>query len=91
MYAELFDGTRLEFPDGTDPSVISATAKKVTQSLSAGQPSTQSHTGAVADELGRYDAAKQPTQTTQLPPAVDAGFSAKDTAIALAALDDRRT
>jgi DNA-binding transcriptional MerR regulator len=33
MYAELFDGTRLEFPDGTDPSVISATAKKVTLSL----------------------------------------------------------
>ena len=30
MYAELFDGTRLEFPDGTDPSVIAATAKKVT-------------------------------------------------------------
>jgi hypothetical protein len=33
MYAELFDGTRLEFPDGTDPSVIAATAKKVTLSL----------------------------------------------------------
>jgi len=40
VYAELFDGTRLEFPDGTDPSVINATAKKVTQSLvsDTGQP-----------------------------------------------------
>ena len=30
MYAELFDGTRLEFPDGTDPSVISSAAKRLT-------------------------------------------------------------
>jgi hypothetical protein len=30
MYAELFDGTRLEFPDGTDPSVIQGTAKRLT-------------------------------------------------------------
>jgi hypothetical protein len=36
VYAELFDGTRLEFPDGTDPSVIAATAKRITQSISAG-------------------------------------------------------
>jgi hypothetical protein len=36
VYAELFDGTRLEFPDGTDPSVIAATAKRVTQSMSSG-------------------------------------------------------
>jgi hypothetical protein len=28
--AELFDGTILEFPDGTDPSVIQATAKRIT-------------------------------------------------------------
>jgi hypothetical protein len=28
--AELFDGTILEFPDGTDPSVIQATAKRMT-------------------------------------------------------------
>ena len=28
--AELFDGTILEFPDGTDPSVIQATARRVT-------------------------------------------------------------
>lgn len=42
VYAELFDGTRLEFPDGTDPSVISATAKRVTQEISSGaiKPST---------------------------------------------------
>jgi hypothetical protein len=36
VYAELFDGTRLEFPDGTDPSVIAATAKRVTQEISSG-------------------------------------------------------
>ena len=28
--AELFDGTRLEFPDGTDPSVIQETAQRLT-------------------------------------------------------------
>ena len=28
--AELFDGTKLEFPEGTDPSVIQATARRVT-------------------------------------------------------------
>ena len=28
--AELFDGTRLEFPDDTDPSVIQSTAKRLT-------------------------------------------------------------
>jgi hypothetical protein len=30
IQAQLFDGTLLEFPDGTDPSVIEATAKRVT-------------------------------------------------------------
>lgn len=29
--AELFDGTILEFPDGTDPSVIQSTAKRITE------------------------------------------------------------
>jgi hypothetical protein len=33
--AELFDGTVLEFPDGTDPSVIQATAKRITQERQA--------------------------------------------------------
>jgi hypothetical protein len=28
VYAEMHDGTRLEFPDGTDPAVIQATVKK---------------------------------------------------------------
>ena len=74
VYAELFDGTRLEFPDGTDPSVISATAKRVTATLSAKQQPDPS--GAVPDELGRYDAAKQNAPQS-------AGFSAKDTALAL--------
>ncbi len=30
IQAQLFDGTLLEFPDGTDPSVIEATAKRMT-------------------------------------------------------------
>ena len=29
IYAELHDGRKLEFPDGTDPSVVQATVKKV--------------------------------------------------------------
>ena len=29
MYAELHDGRKLEFPDGTDPAVVQATVKKV--------------------------------------------------------------
>ena len=39
--AELFDGTRLEFPDGTDPSVIQATARRITlerQAEQGGEP-----------------------------------------------------
>lgn len=35
--AELFDGTILEFPDGTDPSVIQATAKRLTDEKQAAQ------------------------------------------------------
>jgi hypothetical protein len=30
IQAQLFDGTMLEFPDGTDPSVVESTAKRVT-------------------------------------------------------------
>ena len=35
IQAQLFDGTTLEFPDGTDPSVIEATAKRITQERKA--------------------------------------------------------
>lgn len=31
IQAQLYDGTMLEFPDGTDPSVIESTAKRVTE------------------------------------------------------------
>lgn len=37
MYAELFDGTKLEFPDGTDPSVIASTAKRLTLERTSGE------------------------------------------------------
>ena len=33
IYAELFDGTRLEFPDGTDSAVIARVAKEETAKL----------------------------------------------------------
>ena len=29
LFAELADGRKLEFPDGTDPSVVQATVKKI--------------------------------------------------------------
>ena len=35
MYAELHDGRRLEFPDGTDPAVIQSTVKKMLSQPSA--------------------------------------------------------
>jgi len=56
VYAELFDGTRLEFPDGTDPSVISATAKRVTQSLI----STQKPEAVVPDESVGAQSSRRP-------------------------------
>lgn len=31
LFAELADGRKLEFPDGTDPSVVQATVKKNTR------------------------------------------------------------
>jgi hypothetical protein len=35
IQAQLYDGTMLEFPDGTDPSVIESTAKRLTQERKA--------------------------------------------------------
>jgi hypothetical protein len=44
--AELFDGTILEFPDGTDPSVIQNTAKRLTQERqAAAEPEPTKDTG----------------------------------------------
>lgn len=37
--AQLFDGTTLEFPDGTDPSVIQSTAKRLTLERQQPEPS----------------------------------------------------
>jgi hypothetical protein len=76
----------VQMPDGT---IITGVPDNITQSdlmarYKAYTPSkiAQNPTGAVPDELGRYDVAKQPKSTEQPKPA-DAGFSAKDTAIAL--------
>lgn len=71
VYAELFDGTRLEFPDGTDPSVISATAKRVTQSLiSAQKPETS---GAVPDESVGAQPSRRPEDFSALERNIAAG------------------
>ncbi len=43
MYAELHDGRKLEFPDGTDPAVIQATVKKtlgLSEPAAPAEPST---------------------------------------------------
>lgn len=45
--AELHDGTRLEFPDGTDPAVIQSTVQKVLQSKEL--PTSQKAGGAIRD------------------------------------------
>ena len=39
--AELFDGTILEFPDNTDPSVIRATAARITEEKQIKQQDTE--------------------------------------------------
>lgn len=44
--AELHDGTRLEFPDGTDPAVIQATVKRV---MSDGRPAVVSAGASLRD------------------------------------------
>ncbi len=48
--AEMHDGTRLEFPDGTDPAVIQATVQKV---LKSKQPSTAEQAGGVIRDIPR--------------------------------------
>lgn len=40
IYAELFDGTRLEFPDGTDSAVIARVAKEQTAKRQPATPAT---------------------------------------------------
>jgi hypothetical protein len=67
----------VQMPDGT---IISGVPDNISQAdllarYKAYKPPV-SPSGAVPDELGRYDAAKQPASA-------DAGFSAKDTALAL--------
>ena len=48
IQAQLYDGTTLEFPDGTDPSVIEATAKRITQERRAAS--------AKPEEVGFFEA-----------------------------------
>lgn len=43
--AKLFDGTTLEFPDGTEPSVIQSTAKRLTLERQQPEPSYDPMTG----------------------------------------------
>jgi hypothetical protein len=48
IQAQLYDGTTLEFPDGTDPSVVQATAKRITQERQAAS--------AKPEEVGFFEA-----------------------------------
>lgn len=58
--AELFDGTKLEFPDDTDPSVIQATAKRVTlERQMAGGEMPRDELGEVVEKDPRGSAAYQ--------------------------------
>lgn len=58
--AELFDGTILEFPDGTDPSVIQATAKRMTlERQMAGGEMPRNELGEVVAKDPRGSAAYQ--------------------------------
>lgn len=55
MEAQLHDGTILEFPDGTDPSVIQATVRKTLASRAASKP--------IADQIpGNPPTVAQPVQ-----------------------------
>ncbi len=42
--AELYDGTVLEFPDGTDPGIIQQTAKRMTIQRQSAAPTSKSAT-----------------------------------------------
>lgn len=55
IQAQLFDGTTLEFPDGTDPSVIETTAKRITQERRAAtaKPEEVGFFQAIPAALGR--------------------------------------
>lgn len=48
--AEMHDGTRLEFPDGTDPAIIQATIQRV---LKTKQPSTADQAGSAIRDIPR--------------------------------------
>lgn len=56
--AELHDGTRLEFPDGTDPAVIQATVKRL-MSQQPQQAPQQAPQAAQGDEPGLWDQMKR--------------------------------
>jgi len=49
VFAELADGRRLEFPDGTDPAIVQSTVKKVL----AGTPSRAPEPRSLLSEAGR--------------------------------------
>jgi hypothetical protein len=51
--AELHDGTRLEFPEGTDPAVIQRTVKSVLAAKQTQQPSMAEQAGAALRDVPR--------------------------------------
>lgn len=70
MEAELFDGTVLEFPDGTNPAVIQATVKKLTQERRAASPAAP-----LVDQI--------PGGTAPYVPPADNGTAPSDASVAL--------
>ncbi len=54
IFAELADGRRLEFPDGTDPAIVQSTVKKVLAGSSRQSPAPAERTGPlqVAGDVG---------------------------------------
>jgi hypothetical protein len=79
MIAELHDGRKLEFPDGTDPAVVQATVKKVLGSTPA--PTSGGVVGTMtSEEAGAYDPAPGVAHVSGLQPSERARMlKARDT------------
>jgi hypothetical protein len=62
--AKLFDGTTLEFPDGTDPSVIQSTAKRLTLERQQPEPSYDPMSGIQITDIAPKIDVPKPTLLT---------------------------
>lgn len=62
--AKLFDGTTLEFPDGTDPSVIQSTAKRLTLERQQPEPAYDPMSGTQITDIAPKIDVPKPTLLT---------------------------